>query len=451
RIWRGMDHAQLLSEGLEAELQLPVERQLVRIRNTPPQVHLNRAQRATNVRKAFRVASKAPVRGARVLLVDDVTTTGATANEAARTLLRAGASTVALAVLAIGHGMKVGIVQFVKGVWETGERHVLGRFPDLVTIKAMGEGFTWDTQDRARDIAAAEAGWALESKAYLELLSTTNNMIRGVLFYLAVLLPFSYCLERLLLAGGTIRRRILGMGGIFTVSFVVLALVHPAFRFTLTPLIVLLAFVILSLAAMVSVLIVGKFDRMLQERKAALTGLHQEIRNVGRIALHAVDLGIANIRRRPGRGFLTAMTIVLVTFTLLSFTSLVPELNISRLRHTTGNPDAYRGLMVRKRNWSPLPAPLYESLQRNYVRGADDDSPVAGRGWFFSDFSGRLSQIDLSVADRSGGGGNFTAVALLCILLQANASPFCVLDEVDAMLDEANVRQIVAALREQAP
>lgn len=100
RIWRGMDHAQLLSEGLEAELQLPVERQLVRIRNTPPQVHLNRAQRATNVRKAFRVASKAPVRGARVLLVDDVTTTGATANEAARTLLRAGASSVALVVLA---------------------------------------------------------------------------------------------------------------------------------------------------------------------------------------------------------------------------------------------------------------------------------------------------------------------------------------------------------------
>ena len=60
---------------------------------------------------------------------------------------------------AIGHGMKVGIVQFVKGVWETGERDVLSRFPDQVTIKAMGEGFTWETQDRGRDIAAAEAAW----------------------------------------------------------------------------------------------------------------------------------------------------------------------------------------------------------------------------------------------------------------------------------------------------
>jgi cob(I)alamin adenosyltransferase len=59
----------------------------------------------------------------------------------------------------IGHGMRVGVVQFVKGVWGTGERVVLERFPELVTLKAMGEGFTWETQDRARDVAAARAAW----------------------------------------------------------------------------------------------------------------------------------------------------------------------------------------------------------------------------------------------------------------------------------------------------
>ncbi len=59
----------------------------------------------------------------------------------------------------LGHGMRVGIVQFVKGAWGTGERTLLQRFPDLVTCRAMGEGFTWDTQDRARDIAAARAAW----------------------------------------------------------------------------------------------------------------------------------------------------------------------------------------------------------------------------------------------------------------------------------------------------
>ena len=73
-----------------------------------------------------------------------------------------GKSTAAmgLAIRAIGHGMKVGIVQFVKGVWATGEREVLDKFPDLVTIKAMGDGFTWETQDRERDIKAAETAWA---------------------------------------------------------------------------------------------------------------------------------------------------------------------------------------------------------------------------------------------------------------------------------------------------
>jgi cob(I)alamin adenosyltransferase len=60
----------------------------------------------------------------------------------------------------LGHGMRVGIVQFIKGAWNTGEAVFLQRFPELVTIRTMGEGFTWETQDRARDIAAAERAWA---------------------------------------------------------------------------------------------------------------------------------------------------------------------------------------------------------------------------------------------------------------------------------------------------
>ena len=77
-----------------------------------------------------------------------------------------GKSTAAfgLAVRAIGNGMRVGIVQYIKGRWETGERGVLERFPDQVTIRTMGEGFTWETQDRARDIAAAEAAWEVSKR-----------------------------------------------------------------------------------------------------------------------------------------------------------------------------------------------------------------------------------------------------------------------------------------------
>ena len=72
-----------------------------------------------------------------------------------------GKSTAAFGMVlrCLGHRMRVGVVQFIKGAWGTGEREVLAKFPDLVTCRAMGEGFTWDTQDRARDIAAARAAW----------------------------------------------------------------------------------------------------------------------------------------------------------------------------------------------------------------------------------------------------------------------------------------------------
>jgi cob(I)alamin adenosyltransferase len=74
-----------------------------------------------------------------------------------------GKSTAAFGMVlrCIGHGMKVGIVQFIKGAWDTAERRVLEGFGDLVTFRAMGEGFTWETQDRARDVAAAERAWEI--------------------------------------------------------------------------------------------------------------------------------------------------------------------------------------------------------------------------------------------------------------------------------------------------
>ncbi len=72
-----------------------------------------------------------------------------------------GKSTAAfgLVLRALGHGWRVGVVQFGKGAWATGERRALERFDDLVSWHTMGEGFTWETQDRARDVAAATRAW----------------------------------------------------------------------------------------------------------------------------------------------------------------------------------------------------------------------------------------------------------------------------------------------------
>ncbi|WP_102961094.1 cob(I)yrinic acid a,c-diamide adenosyltransferase [Mangrovicella endophytica] len=97
-----------------------------------------------------------------------------------------GKSTAAFGLVfrALGNGMKIAVVQFVKGKWETGERKVLEHFPDQVTMTAMGDGFTWETQDRQRDIAAAKAAWErakaliLDDEHQMVLLDELNIVLR---------------------------------------------------------------------------------------------------------------------------------------------------------------------------------------------------------------------------------------------------------------------------------
>jgi cob(I)alamin adenosyltransferase len=100
-----------------------------------------------------------------------------------------GKSTAAfgLALRMLGHGRRVGVVQFIKGAWGTGERDALARISDLVSWHTMGEGFTWETQDRARDIAAAERGW---DKAKTLLADPTLSLV--ILDELNIALRYSY-------------------------------------------------------------------------------------------------------------------------------------------------------------------------------------------------------------------------------------------------------------------
>ena len=107
RLGRGTNSPELLAGCLGSALNIPVRRRLlVRCRNTLPQAELPPSQRFRNMRGAFRVRRGAGVENARVLLVDDVLTTGATCSEAAKMLKQAGASMVAVAVVARAQGTK---------------------------------------------------------------------------------------------------------------------------------------------------------------------------------------------------------------------------------------------------------------------------------------------------------------------------------------------------------
>ncbi len=100
-----------------------------------------------------------------------------------------GKSTAAFGMVcrALGHGMRVGVIQFVKGKWETGEKKILEAFSHQVTVHTMGEGFTWDTQNLNRDIAAADAAW---SKAKVMMQDPSYSMI--LLDELNIVLRYDY-------------------------------------------------------------------------------------------------------------------------------------------------------------------------------------------------------------------------------------------------------------------
>jgi len=100
-----------------------------------------------------------------------------------------GKSTAAFGVIfrSIGNGLRVGVVQFVKGKWGTGERKVLEAFPEQVEMATMGEGFTWETQDRQRDIEAARLAW---EKAKAMIMDETLQVV--LLDELNIVLRYDY-------------------------------------------------------------------------------------------------------------------------------------------------------------------------------------------------------------------------------------------------------------------
>jgi cob(I)alamin adenosyltransferase len=101
-----------------------------------------------------------------------------------------------MALRSLGWGMRVAIVQYVKGKWETGEKHFFRENPQLLTFEVMGEGFTWDTQDRARDIAAARAAWERSKQLILDpeydfvILDELNIVLRNATLPLEEIVEF---------------------------------------------------------------------------------------------------------------------------------------------------------------------------------------------------------------------------------------------------------------------
>jgi hypothetical protein len=228
--------------------------------------------------------------------------------------------------------------------------------------------------------------------------------LKGIIFYLALLLPFSYFLERLLFGFPDIRKQIIGTSILFLIVFLGIRMVHPAFELALTPFIILLAFIILALTVIVTAFLSSKFEAEIKRLKQ---GVH--FADVGRLSAlgAAVGLGIANMRRRPTRTALTCVTLILLTFTVLSFTSVTAS--ISNFARPYGeHAPQYAGLMVRQPDWSPMQEAAVNSMQSEFRQRF---GPIALRSWYLSRDQGE--ELKLRVSSISDPSRFYDAPALL--------------------------------------
>ena len=240
----------------------------------------------------------------------------------------------------------------------------------------------------------ARRAFGLESRAYPDVEATSQDVLKGIIFYLALLLPFAYFVERMLFGFPDVRKQIMGTSLVFLAVFTAIRFVHPAFELAATPFIILLAFVILALTVVVTIFLQSKFE---QEIKRMKQGVHYA--DMGRLSAlgAAVGLGIANMRRRPTRTALTCVTLILLTFTVLSFTSVTANIaNFARPYGDNKNPPAYQGFLLRQADWSAMQDVAVASLS-NEITARNLGQPAL-RSWYLSRDQGEPLQLRVNNA-----------------------------------------------------
>jgi hypothetical protein len=257
----------------------------------------------------------------------------------------------------------------------------------IVDLQARSDGQLQVSRsvDVAEQVVSARNSASIAARAYPEILGTVNDTIKGVVFYLALLMPCAWCLERLTVASIRLERQVLWFFAIFVAMYFLLSMVHPAFGLTDMPIVILVAFAIVSLACLVMSILYAKFQSLV-ENAAAHTLL--DVKEAGRAALGATSLsmGLAYMRRRRIRTAMTLITILIMTFVAMSFTGITSYLTETTVE--TGRPAAYEGFVVRVPGGIEIDSAVQRDLEA--AMGADRVHP---RRWVFP------------TDDRSAGGG----------------------------------------------
>ena len=235
--------------------------------------------------------------------------------------------------------------------------------------------------------------WGLEGRGYPDIKSTADDTVYGVIFYFALLLPFSFCCERLFFGFADVRRQVAGSAFFFLAIFLIMRFIHPAFKLSSSPYIIFLAFVIFAIGGTALMMILGRFTRAVATRKRAAAGVHEA--DIGRLSATAaaVTLGISNLRKRKLRTVLTVVTLTLLTFTAQAFTSVQSYLKFYQIPRP--NAPSYEGALLRDRGWKGMQLSVLDYAESAFGAQAQ----VMPRSWLTSKIIGERAYIDIDNKD----------------------------------------------------
>ena len=219
-----------------------------------------------------------------------------------------------------------------------------------------------------------ERARGLEYQAYTRGLGTINDLIRAVIIFPALVIPFCFFLMKLVSPFTDVNRQLAMFVVIFAIMAVTLQFVHPAFEIAQTPHVVILAFVILGLAVFVAMVVIGRFNASMNQVVEESQMSESADAPQSRLAGAAFMVGVNNMKRRRIRTTLTCATIVLVTFTMLSVISVGQNVAPITLRRTSEAP--YNGFVFTMPGLVPIDVNRLERLRAHFA-----DQDTVARAW----------------------------------------------------------------------
>jgi len=286
---------------------------------------------------------------------------------------------------------------------------IAGSVTDMLQAQTrlmLSEANAADVADQGgRALRHRQSALALQQIAYRHVMNTGNDVVLGLIILMLVLLPFSFYTERLVVNAATIYGRIAGFLAVFLCMMALLYTFHPAFSISVTPLVVLLAFVILLLSVIVIIILYARFAEQFRtsvsdEHTTSLSRLNV----VGRVMV----VGVANMRRRKIRTGFTLATLVVMTFALLSLSGTRTQL--AETRYRLGVRPAFPGVMVTRIGWQRLPAWFLEQLEAAH---GDEETTVGGQFWLIEQAESNLTPYKVVVAEKGRGGVQYLLSAVM--------------------------------------